>query len=450
MITEFHPASINTRQADIVQKIVSAALEAVDPVRALRSSLKLIGSRLSVGGVEYDLGIFNEIRTVGFGKAALAMGSGLFEILGDRISDGVLVYKHNDLVERAKLPARVRCLPGNHPVPGEDSLKSAQELATFLSRSDPQTLVFCLVSGGGSSLITLPHEGIKLNDLQELTRLLLSCGADIGEINTLRKHLDRLKGGGLARLAHPATVISLIISDVVNSPLDVIASGPTAPDPSSFSQAIEILNKYNLQNRVPPAILKTLTRGLAGELPETLKHGDVCLEHVQNLIIAENRSAALASIDIAESLGFETHLLTTSFTGEACEAGKSLASTLKKTGKSDVPQFLVAGGETTVTLHGTGLGGRNLEVALAAVEPLHGVDGVALLTMGTDGEDGPTPAAGAIVSGKSWGRAQSLGLDPNDYLKRNDSYHFFEALGDLLITGPTGTNVNDLNFLVRF
>ncbi len=450
MFPEFHPKSIDSRQAETLKKIIAAALEAVDPINAIKSSLKLDGHLLTVGSTPYDLNAYKTIKVVGFGKAAPAMGCGLFDILGNRIAEGLLVCKHMDCGERARLPERVRCLPGNHPVPGENSLKSAHELAAFLSHSDAKTLVFCLISGGGSSLITLPQEGIGLNDLQDLTRLLLSCGADIGEINTLRKHLDRLKGGGLARLAYPATVISLIISDVVDSPLDVIASGPTAPDPSSYEQALDILKKYRLEDNVPPAILKILTRGLSGELLETLKPGDAFLEHVQNLVIGDNRRAALASMDKAREFGFETSLLTTSLTGEAHEAGKYLAGLLAEASQKPRPQFIAAGGETTVILRGAGLGGRNQEVALAAVEPLRGKENVALLTLGTDGEDGPTPAAGAVVSGSSWERAASLGLDPASYLKNNDSYHFFEAMGDLLATGPTGTNVNDLNFLVRF
>lgn len=450
MISEFHPKSIDTQQADILRKIITAALEAVDPILAIRSFLKLDGHLLTVGNTRYDLDEFSVIKVVGLGKAAPAMGCGLVDILGSRITEGLLVCKHLDFREKSNLPERIRCLPGNHPVPGENSLNSAKELAAFLSNSDAQTLVFCLISGGGSSLITLPHEGIELNDLQELTRLLLSCGAEIGEINTLRKHLDRLKGGGLTRLAYPATVISLIISDVVDSPLDVIASGPTAPDLSSYSQALDILRKYQLDDIVPPPILGTLKRGSSGELPETLKPGDAFLEHVQNLIIGDNRRAALASLKKAREFGFNTRLLTTSLTGEAHDAGKNLADILVKASQSPRPQFLVAGGETTVILHGSGLGGRNLEVALAAVEPLRGKENVALLTLGTDGEDGPTLAAGAVVSGTSWERAAAVGMDPVLYLENNDSYHFFEALGDLLVTGPTGTNVNDLNFLVRF
>ena len=302
--------------------------------------------------------------------------------------------------------------------------------------------------------MTLPYEGIALADLQELTRQLLACGAEIGEINILRSHIDRIKGGGLAQLCAPAQMVSLILSDVVGSPLAVIASGPTSADPSTFGDALAILEKYHLQGCTAPSILHLLRVGAAGKAPETLKDGDRRLRQVQNVIVGENQTAGAAALAAARQMGFHGELLPGAITGEASLAGRSLAERLRRaqSGRADgQPLLLVGGGETTVTLHGEGgLGGRNLEVALAAVEPLAGVADAALVTLATDGEDGPTPAAGAVVTGESLGRAHLLDMEPGAALAQHDSFPFFESLGDLVVTGPTGTNVNDLNLLFVF
>ncbi len=439
-------------QANVVTRVIQAALAAADPRAAVQRSLTVHGDILEAGDQTYSLDSYRRIRVVGVGKAVQAMTHGLLDVLGERVGDGVLVAKHVDA--SSPLPGRLRVMVGGHPVPTPGSVSAAQAVVDFLADGSPEDLVFCLISGGGSALMTLPRDPVTLDDLQALTRLLLGCGATINEMNALRKHLDQVKGGGVARLAAPARLVTLILSDVIGSPLDVIASGPTVADTSTYASAMAILDKYQITPRVPEAILTILQRGMAGELPETIKPGDPALEGVNNLLVASNPQAAEAGLAQAAQDGLHPMLLTTYLQGEASQAGGVLASILSQINATGQPlkrpACIVAGGETTVTLRGQGLGGRNQEMALGAVFTLAGLPDVALLTLGTDGEDGPTNSAGALVTGETLARARALGLDPLDYLNRNDSYHFFEALGDLLITGPTGTNVNDLVFLFAF
>jgi glycerate 2-kinase len=449
----FNPGALSPERAAVVQKVIEAALRAVDPVEAVSSNLDLKDDALRVGATTYPLTDAYRVLLLGAGKAAPAMARGLVNVLGDRVKKGVLICKHLPPQEDDLLSHGIICLQGNHPVPGIDSFKSAAQLADMLSKCDSSTLVFCLISGGGSALMSLPYNGVSLEDLQILTRLLLASGAEIGEMNALRKHLDQLKGGRLAQLAAPARVISLILSDVVGSPLDVIASGPTTPDRSTFADALAVLKKYGLIDKTPESIIRVLNSGAKGAIPETLKPGDAHLSRVQNLVVGENRTAGLAALDMAKNQGFKTEWLSDSLTGEARQAGLKLAEILRWHRLNQPlhqPLCLVAGGETTVTLHGSGLGGRNQEVALAAVEALSGVGDAALVTLATDGEDGPTDAAGAVVTGESLKRAGSMGIDPNIALAQNDSYHFFESLDDLVKIGPTGTNVNDINLLFLF
>jgi hydroxypyruvate reductase len=285
--------------------------------------------------------------------------------------------------------------------------------------------------------------GVSLADMREMTRQLLACGARIDEINALRRHLDRIKGGGLAKKISPATVVSLILSDVVNSPLEAIASGPTAPDPSTMQEVWQILEKYNLTGKIPLNIVSHFKKNI-----ETPKPGDALFSSVANILVGSNEIAAQAAAEKAHQLGFETKILGNDWQGEAREVAKTL--TQKFTTSTKTPLCMIAGGETTVTLKGSGKGGRNLELALAAVPFLDGLPDVMLVSLATDGEDGPTDAAGAVVTGETANKAKELDLNPEDYLKNNDSYHFFEELGDLLKPGPTGTNVNDLTFMFWF
>jgi hydroxypyruvate reductase len=345
----------------------------------------------------------------------------------------------------------IRILEAGHPLPDERGVTGSQQIEDLLSGTQPDDLVICLISGGGSALLVSPSPGITLDDMQELTTSLLACGANINEINALRKHLDRVKGGGLAGMAAPAAIATLILSDVVGDPLDVIASGPTVPDPSTYGQAYQILEKYHLLDRVPRSITSRLEEGQRGELPETPKPGDPVFERVQNVIIGSNIQAAGAAVSQAQKEGLHTLLLTTWLQGEARQAGRFLAAVGRQINADNQPVVrpacVVAGGETTVTIKGNGFGGRNQEMALGAVSELAGLPDSALITLATDGGDGPTDAAGAVVTGETQYQAHQMGLSPDDFLVRNDAYNFFEPLGDLLKPGPTHTNVNDLAFL---
>jgi len=304
------------------------------------------------------------------------------------------------------------------------------------------------LSGGGSALLVAPAEGISLENKQEVTRLLLACGADIHEINTVRKHLSRAKGGELARWAHPATVVSLILSDVIGDDLNAIASGPTVPDPGTFVDTEGVLKKYDIWGRVPKSVRGRIQKGLEGNIADTPKSGDAVFQRCYSELVGTNIQALKAAGGAAQKLGYHPLILSSTVAGEAREVAKVLTAIAREVRSSanpaPPPACILAGGETTVTLQGDGKGGRNQEFALAAAMLLDGIENVVLLSGGTDGTDGPTDAAGAIADGHTVSRARAKSLDPLDYLRRNDSYHFFQALGDLVITGPTRTNVMDV------
>ncbi|MFC1879500.1 glycerate kinase, partial [Chloroflexota bacterium] len=366
----------------------------------------------------------------------------------------VIVKEGHSFIQPNRLPEGIEILEARHPLPDARGLAGTERISKLLAGAEEKDLVICLISGGGSALFASLAPGLTLGNLQELTDALLACGASINEINTLRKHLEPLKGGGLARLAAPARLLTLILSDVVGNPLDIIASGPTAPDPSTFQEAQQILARYSLLTKTPGAIISHLEKGLHGQMPETPKPGDPLFERVQNVIIGDNYQAAEAAIAQAQAEGFNTHLLTTHLQGQARQVGHFLAAIARQAATTGQPlarpACIVAGGETTVSLQGAGLGGRNQELALGAVEALAGLPNTALVALATDGGDGPTDAAGALVTGETLQRALQLGLSPAKYLANNDSYNFFKPLGDLLLPGPTQTNVNDLNFIFTF
>jgi hydroxypyruvate reductase len=428
-----------------VARVLAAALQAVEPGAAVRRYLRREGAALLVGGRPYDLDQFERVWIVGAGKAGAPMAAAAAEILAERLSGGVVVVKEG-YAQEARGPLAV--VEAGHPVPDERGVAGAQRMAGLLRGAGPRDLVLALISGGGSALLTLPGEGLALGDLQRLTDLLLRSGASINEINALRKHLDAMKGGGLARLAHPAALVTLVLSDVVGSPLDVIASGPSVPDTSTFGDAWGVLERYGLLEQTPAPVLARLRRGLAGELPETPRASDPLFGRVHNLVVGSNVQAAEAALAAARAEGWGALLLTTYLQGEAREAGRFLAAVARELAATGNPlprpACVVAGGETTVTLRGGGRGGRNQELALAAAPELAGLADLALVALATDGGDGPTDAAGAVVTGATLERARALGLDPAAHLARNDAYPFFAQLGDLLLPGPTRTNVNDL------
>lgn len=439
--TTFHSSTLDSiPKAQQVRRILTAALDAVDPYLATQRALKLSKK-------------YRRIFVVGCGKAAYPMAQAVEGVLAGKITAGIIITKDGHLPARSKL-SHIQACEAAHPIPDERGVEATQMLIDLLAQAGEDDLVICLISGGGSALLTRPVPGVSLSDLQILTNLLLRSGATINQMNTLRKHFDLVKGGGLARLAAPAAVESLILSDVVGDPLDVIASGPTVPDSSTYQDAWNILNEFNLFDQTPPAILAHLELGRSGHMDETLKPGDPILDKVHNQIIASNLQAAQAALDQARIEGFNTQLLTTSLQGEARRAGADLAAVLRQSAIEGMPihrpACLIAGGETTVTVQGNGLGGRNQELALGSVQPLAGLQDVLLVALATDGGDGPTDAAGAVVNGETLARAAALNLDPADFLSRNDAYHFFHPLGDLLITGPTQTNVNDLTLLFAY
>lgn len=430
--------------------VMAAALAAVDPAQATAGVLRRDGDWLVVGDRRYDLRSFARVWLVGAGKAGAAMATAVMSVLADRLSGGIVVVK-DDGAPLPDLPG-ITLLRAAHPTPDQRSVAAGHQIATLLAQASEHDLVIGVISGGGSALLNLPVPGVSLADVQSLTTALLACGAPIGAINTLRKHLDQLKGGGLARIAAPATLVTLILSDVVGSPLDVIASGPTVADPTTFADALAILDQYNLRPQCPSAIVSYLEAGARGERPETPKPGDPALASVQHVLIGSNAQAAQAALTAARAAGFNALLLTTYLEGEAREVGRVLASIAREmatTGQPLAPPAcLIVGGETTVTLRGTGQGGRNQELALSAAIALDGLTGTMLAALATDGGDGPTDAAGAVATGETVARARALGLDPLDHLRRNDAYPLFAALDDLLMPGPTGTNVNDLMFVL--
>jgi glycerate 2-kinase len=420
-----------------VARIIQRALQAVEPGKAVKQYVQRQGDSLRVGDQEYILGRDTRIKILAVGKAAYAMSVPLVEMLADRAPQGLLIPKH---LPDKPVPG-LKCQVGGHPIPDENSLRAGEKAIQLVQGLSEDDLLICLISGGGSALMSAPLSGIGLTDLQQLTAGLLACGARIDEINTLRRHLDQLKGGGLARLAAPARAVSLILSDVVGNALEAIASGPTAADPTTRLDALNILEKYGLRAEAPLSILKALET-----TSETPKPGDSLFERVQNLLVGSNLIAAQAALQQAAVEGFHTHFLGDAWQGEARQVGKELGQVLKNS-TGERPLCLIGGGETTVTLRGQGRGGRNQELALAAVRELAGIPGVLLIALATDGEDGPTDAAGAVVSGETLQRGMELDMTPEDYLQNNNSYAYFERLGDLLKPGPSGTNVNDLFFL---
>jgi len=424
--------------------IFQAGLDAVDPVESIFRHVKVSADVLEICGQRFVLSNFEKIIVVGAGKAGALMGRALEQLLGNRIVDGVIVTKQGHGMPLKK----VRLYEASHPVPDQRGIEGAEQMLSLVQAAGDRDLVLCLISGGGSALMVSPAAGITLEDKQAVTRLLLACGADIHEINTIRKHLSRIKGGGLAGLAYPATVVNLILSDVVGDDLNVIASGPTVPDTSTFSDAHRICRKYGIWNQVPAPVKKRLEAGLQGDIPETPKAGNRIFKENYSQLVGTNIQALEAAGVKARELGYNVMILSSTIEGEARAAAKELAGVAREVRESGnpiaPPACILCGGETTVTIRGQGKGGRNQEFALSAACTIENLDDVVILAGGTDGNDGPTDAAGAIVDGRTLARAAELKLAPQDHLKHNDAYHFFQPLHDLLMTGPTGTNVMDV------
>ena len=453
MTTIFDPSILPNNPAvrGRMLAILQAALDAVRPDLAVRAQLHRSGSQLSVAGEQIDLAACRRVFVLGAGKAGTPMTQAVEEVLDDRITGGLVVVK-----EGHDGPTRhVELVEAGHPVPTEAALAAGARVLSLAQAAEASDLVIVLLSGGGSAL--LEATGVSLADLQALTAALLACGATIGEINCLRKHLSLLKGGQLARAVYPARLVTLVLSDVVGSPLDVIASGPTVPDPTTWADAWRIVAKYNLADRLPPAVVSRLQAGLAGAIPDTPKPGAPEFAGSQVVVVGDNRVAAEAAVRRAQALGYNSLLLTTFVEGEAKEVALVVAALAKEIIASGhplaPPACLVLGGETTVTLAGStglhpGKGGRNQELALAAALALDGVPGVCVASLATDGSDGPTDSAGGIVDGGTVGRGVALERSAASALHHHDAYPYLEATADLLRSGPTHTNVNDLTIIL--
>lgn len=425
--------------------IFRAALDAADPRAAVHRTMRREGNRLRVGTREYDLARVRCVFVVGFGKASAAMAQAVEEILGDKIERGAVTVKYGHIAPLAS--PRIQLYEAGHPLPDANSLRGTQEILRWLDATSNDDLIVCVISGGGSALLELPVEGVSLDDLRATTDALLRSGATINEMNALRKHLSQVKGGQLARRAE-AQIISLVLSDVIGSPLDTIASGPTTPDSTTFSDALNVIERRGLRDQLPASVVQHIARGARGEMADTPKAGDPIFARVQNVIVANNAMACDAAMHAAHAHGFNALLLSTFVQGEAREVAKILAAIAKEIVESSrpvaLPACIIAGGETTVTVRGGGKGGRNQELALAAAIEISGLENGVILSAGTDGTDGPTDAAGAIADGTTVARAATLGMDARAFLSSNDAYDFFQPLNDLIITGPTNTNVNDV------
>jgi hydroxypyruvate reductase len=428
--------------------IFDAGLQAVEPGVAVKNYCRLEGDHFFIGEREYDLSRFNNLFVIGAGKASAPMAAAIEEFLGKRIKTGIINVKYGHVTKLNQ----VKLIEAGHPVPDQNGETGSRAILDLAQEAGEDDLLLCLMSGGGSALLPLAAPGLTLKDKQDTIKVLLACGATIHEINTIRKHTSMIKGGRLAQAAYPATLVALILSDVIGDNLDVIASGPTVPDSSSFADCLNIFKKYNIINELPDSVVNHITAGMDGEVSETPKSDDPAFDRTYNLIVGSNIEAIIAAKQKAEGLGYKTLVLSSMIEGETRHVahvhGAIARETIKTGHPLSPPACILSGGETTVTIAGKGLGGRNQEFALAAAIDIADIERIVILCAGTDGTDGPTDAAGAIANTHTCKQALSIGLDPKKFLDENNSYHFFEKLGDLLITGPTNTNVMDLRIVL--
>ena len=431
----------------LLKRLLAASLKAADPAIALRRCVRRAGNRLIVGPRQYDLDRYRRIVAVGAGKASTLMGAALEDILGDQLQEGMVVTKYG----HGSTTRVLTVAEAAHPVPDEAGRRASEQIRRLVAGLKKRDLLVVLLSGGASSLLPAPAPGITLADKQATTQLLLRSGAEIHEINAVRKHLSILKGGRLAA-ATGATIVTLILSDVIGDDLGTIASGPTAPDRTTYSEAGGILRRYGLWNDVPGVVRRVLAAGTRGLHPESPKPGSALFRRVHNQIIGNNAAAVEALARTARQAGIRPLVLSTSLTGEAREAGRlfgALAREMVSTGRPvSRPACIIAGGELTVSVRGAGIGGRAQEFVLSAAREIAGLPDVYVVGFGTDGTDGPTDAAGAVVDGRTEIRADRLGLSATAALQANDAHSFLKTLDALIVTGPTGTNVNDLYLLL--
>jgi glycerate 2-kinase len=428
--------------------IFNSALCAVNAFSAVKNYCRRKADTFYIDQFPVNLNRYKNIYVIGAGKASAHMGAAIEEILSNRITDGIINVKYDHTVPLK----RIKLIEAGHPIPDENGRKGALQILYLVEQLKAEDLVICLISGGGSALLPLPTPPLTLTDKQKTIRTLLSCGASINEINILRKHMSLIKGGRLAEKTWPATLITLIVSDVVCNPLDVIASGPTVGDPSTFNDCMDIISKYDILNRIPAAVAEHFKKGIDEKIADTPKPGTQLFDKTINLIVGSNIEALSAARKTAESLGYNTLILSSMIEGDTRQAAHlhtAIAKEIRKTGNPlSTPACILSGGETTVILAGTGKGGRNQEFALTAAIDIADEDRMVILSAGTDGTDGPTDAAGGIVDSCTIKKANGADLNPIAFLENNDSYHLFQKTGDLLITGPTGTNVMDLRIVL--
>jgi len=427
--------------------IFQHALLAANPYSCVSDKFIFKKNILKLEKKTYDLNNYNKIYVIAFGKASTEMASAVEDLLGDYISEGIVISNH-DMKSKFK---KLSYLRSSHPIPDEKSVIAAKDVIKILEKSNNNDLVIFLISGGGSSMLALPAAGLSLHDKRNVTEILLKSGVDTNGLNTVRKHISQIKGGGLLKKALPSEVITLVLSDVVGDKLDAIASGPTVPDETTFEECWKVIEALRLENRIPPQVTLHLERGNLGEIPDTLKQKDYDHKKVETLIVGNNLKSLVAAKQKAKELGYHSLLLSSQMNGEAREVAKAVSSIAFEIERYNIPlkkpACLIFGGETTVTVTGSGKGGKNTETALSFAMEIIGRNIVGLFC-GTDGVDGPTDAAGAICDGKTRSRSRNNNISAREYLTNNDSYNYFEHLGDLIKTGPTGTNVMDLGIIL--
>jgi len=428
---------------EIAENIFMAGVRSVLPEKLISGIMRLEGSILTISDHKILLDNIKNIYVIGAGKASAAMGHYVESILGDRITGGHIVVKYG---YSCKLK-RIKVSEAGHPIPDENGFKATEEIIKISAQAFENDLVICLISGGGSALLTDLPEGILPEELYIVNNLLVRCGATINEINSVRKHLSLVKGGQLARIVKPAQLVTLVLSDVTGNPLEVIASGPTVPDPSTFKDALKVIEDYALATDITSGVLNYLKDGASGIHPETPKPGDPLFSGTMNFLAGTNSIALRAAKNKADSMGFKTNIIDSELRGDVenvCESVISTAISFKNNNEIQKPVCLLYGGETTVRVKENGHGGRNQHLALSASIRLKDLPGITLLAAGTDGTDGPTDAAGAVADSETVIRASSLNIDPVNYLGEFDSYNFFKRVGGHVFTGPTFTNVMDL------
>jgi len=436
--------SSNERARKVALTLILEGIEAADPLVAIKRFFEKEGNELVIKKVKGD------VYVVGAGKATGGMAKAVEEVLGDRIKAGIIAVPE-ELVNDVKL-SKIKVLGSTHPKASEKSVRAGKEIVNLVKNASEEDLVIALFSGGGSALVEYPVSGVSIEDIGEVSIALMNAGADIFELNTVRKHLSLFKGGWLAKHASPSSMLCLMISDVVGDRMDTIASGPTVPDPTTFKDALKVLKKYKLYDKAPRSVISYIEKGVKNEVPETPKPGDPIFKRVINRVVASNIISLNSMRRKASELGYNALILTSMLEGEAREVGKVIAGIAKEVKASGnpipPPAVILAGGETTVTVRGKGRGGRNQELALSAALTIENLEGIAIASVGSDGRDGPTDAAGAIVDGTTAIIAKKRGLDPYIFLAENNSYEFFKAVGGHVTTGYTGTNVNDLIVIV--